>query len=84
MITGDVSGIPPAATSVLTSLSPPLTAGQAGRGETVSWVSLAFGIGKLIGVWAIPGYLPTCAGPLDVIKPDSGHFLTGRQRSARE
>lgn len=59
---GDVSGIPPAATSVLTSLSPPLTAGQAGRGETVSWVSLAFGIGKLIGVWAIPGVFADVRG----------------------
>ena len=36
--------------------------------KRVSWVSLVFGIGTLIGVWAILGVLADVRGALDVIK----------------
>jgi glycosyltransferase 2 family protein len=36
--------------------------------KRVSWINLAFGVGSLIGVWAILGVLGDVAGSLDVIK----------------
>ena len=36
--------------------------------KRISWVNLVFGIGTLIGIWAIIGVLADVAGSLDVIK----------------
>jgi glycosyltransferase 2 family protein len=36
--------------------------------KRIGWVNLAFGIGSLIGIWAIIGVLSDIAGSLDVIK----------------
>jgi uncharacterized membrane protein YbhN (UPF0104 family) len=36
--------------------------------KRISWVNLVFGIGSLIGIWAIIGVLADVAGSLDVIK----------------
>jgi uncharacterized membrane protein YbhN (UPF0104 family) len=36
--------------------------------KRISWVNLLFGIGSLIGIWAIVGVLGDVAGSLDVIK----------------
>src|SRR5580704_5567723 len=36
--------------------------------KRISWVNLLFGIGSLIGIWAIFGVLADVAGSLDVIK----------------
>ena len=36
--------------------------------KRVSWVNLVFGIGSLIGIWAILGVLADVRGSLDVIK----------------
>ena len=36
--------------------------------KRISWINLAFGIGSLIGIWAIVGVLADVVGSLDVIK----------------
>ncbi len=36
--------------------------------KRISWVNLVFGIGSLVGIWAIVGVLTDVAGSLDVIK----------------
>ena len=36
--------------------------------KRISWVNLAFGVGSLIGLWAIIGVLADASGSLDVIK----------------
>ncbi len=36
--------------------------------KRISWVNLAFGIGTLIGIWAIIGVLADISGSLEVIK----------------
>ncbi len=36
--------------------------------KRISWVNLVFGIGSLVGIWAIVGVLADVAGSLDVIK----------------
>ena len=38
------------------------------KAKRVSWVNLVFGLGTLIGVWAILGVLADVRGSLDVIK----------------
>ena len=44
--------------------------------KRISWVNLAFGIGSLIGLWAIIGVLADASGSLDVIKGASWGWVT--------
>jgi len=39
-----------------------------GEAKRISWLNLVFGIGTLIGIWAIIGVLADVSGSLDVIK----------------
>ena len=44
--------------------------------KRISWVNLVFGVGSLIGLWAIIGVLSDVAGSLDVIKGASWGWVT--------
>ncbi len=44
--------------------------------KRISWVNLVFGVGSLIGLWAIIGVLSDASGSLDVIKGASWGWVT--------